>query len=200
MDETMKSRVPILPVLLSALLFTIALAAPVAVSGAIKTNLAQTTNLRVGVFLTDRSGNPSLEIASSAVQGSNFALSIPDAAPPASSLVPVVSDNLDWPFLVGKITVTGSARIDRAMLRAYRDNDRSNSNSNSDTNLETIVTRGRGNLVLVYSDAKFRVQGDKGFDITLESGWNLLSITPGSTIDTKRVPSLDGLQLEVFGK
>ena len=196
----MKSRVPILPVLLSALLFTIALAAPVAVSGAIKTNLAQTTNLRVGVFLTDRSGNPSLEIASSAVQGSNFALSIPDAAPPASSLVPVVSDNLDWPFLVGKITVTGSARIDRAMLRAYRDNDRSNSNSNSDTNLETIVTRGRGNLVLVYSDAKFRVQGDKGFDITLESGWNLLSITPGSTIDTKRVPSLDGLQLEVFGK
>ena len=200
MDETMKSRVPILPVLLSALLFTIALAAPVAVSGAIKTNLAQTTNLRVGVFLTDRSGNPSLEIASSAVQGSNFALSIPDAAPPASSLVPVVSDNLDWPFLVGKITVTGSARIDRAMLRAYRDNDRSNSNSNSDTNLETIVTRGRGNLVLVYSDAKFRVQGDKGFDITLESGWNLLSITPGSTIDTKRVPTLDGLQLEVFGK
>ena len=196
----MKSRVPILPVLLSALLFTIALAAPVAVSGAIKTNLAQTTNLRVGVFLTDRSGNPSLEIASSAVQGSNFALSIPDAAPPASSLVPVVSDNLDWPFLVGKITVTGSARIDRAMLRAYRDNDRSNSNSNSDTNLETIVTRGRGNLVLVYSDAKFRVQGDKGFDITLESGWNLLSITPGSTIDTKRVPTLDGLQLEVFGK
>ena len=200
MDETMKSRVPILPVLLSALLFTIALAAPVAVSGAIKTNLAQTTNLRVGVFLTDRSGNPSLEIASSAVQSSNFALSIPDAAPPASSLVPVVSDNLDWPFLVGKITVTGSARIDRAMLRAYRDNDRSNSNSNSDTNLETIVTRGRGNLALIYSDAKFRVQGDKGFDITLESGWNLLSITPGSTIDTKRVPTLDGLQLEVFGK
>lgn len=196
----MKSRVPILPVLLSALLFTIALAAPVAVSGAIKTNLAQTTNLRVGVFLTDRSGNPSLEIASSAVQGSNFALSIPDAAPPASSLVAVVSDNLDWPFLVGKITVTGSARIDRAMLRAYRDNDRSNSNSPSDTNLETIVTRGRGNLALIYSDAKFRVQGDKGFDITLESGWNLLSITPGSAIDTKRVSSLDGLQLEVFGK
>lgn len=196
----MKSRVSILPLLLSVLLLTVALAAPVGVSGVIKTNLAQTANLRVGVFLTDRSGNPAQEITSSAVQGNNFALNIPDAAPPASSLVPVVSDNLDWPFLVGKITVTGSARIDRATLRAYRDNDRSNSNNASDTNLETVVTRGRGNLALIYSDAKFRVQGDKGFDITVEAGWNLLSITPGSTIDTKRVASLDGLQLEVFGK
>ncbi len=186
--------------MLLALLMTFAFAAPVGISGVIKTNVAQTANLRVGVFLTDRSGNPSQEITSSAVQGSNFALSIPDVAPPASSLVPVVSDNLDWPFLVGKITVTGSARIDRATLRAYRDNDRSNANNASDTNLETIVTRGRGNLALIYSDAKFRVQGDKGFDITVETGWNLLSITPGSTIDTKRVASLDGLQLEVFGK
>lgn len=192
----MKSRLP----MLIALLFTVALAAPVGVSGVIKTNLAQTANLRIGVFLTDRSGNPVQEIVSSAVQGSNFMLSIPDAAPPASSLTPVVSDNLDWPFLVGKITVTGSARIDRAMLRAYQDNDRSNGNGKGDTNLETIVTRGRGNLALIYSDAKFRVQGDKGFDITLESGWNLLSITPGSSIDTKRVANLDGLQLEVFGK
>ena len=192
----MKSRLAIL----LTLSLTVALAAPVGVSGAIKTNLAQTANLRVGVFLTDRSGNPAQEIASSAAQGSNFTLSIPDAAPPTASLTPVVSGNLDWPFLVGKITVTGSARIDRAMLRAYQDNDRSGSNNAGDTNLETIVTRGRGNLALIYSDAKFRVQGDKGFDITLESGWNLLSITPGSTIDTKRVPSLDGLQLEVFGK
>ena len=159
MDETMKPQFSILPVsLLSALLLTVALAAPVGVSGVIKTNLAQTTNLRVGVFLTDRSGNPVQEIASSAVQGANFTLSIPEAAPSASSLVPVVSDNLDWPFLVGKITVIGSARIDRAMLRAYQDNDRSGSNSKSDTNLETIVTRGRGNLALIYSDAKFRVQ------------------------------------------
>lgn len=194
----MKSRFSILLVLL----LSVALAAPVGVSGAIKTNLAQTqtANLRVGVFLTDRSGNPAKEIASSAVQGGNFTLSIPDAVPPASSLSPVVSDNLDWPFLVGKITVTGSARIDRATLRVYQDNDRSGGNNSSDTNLETVVTRGRGNLALIYSDAKFRVQGDKGFDITLESGWNLLSITPGSLIDTKRVPSLDGLQLEVFGK
>lgn len=192
----MKTRVP----MLLALLLTAAFAAPVGVSGAIKTNLAQTANLRVGVFLTDRSGNPAQEIASSAVQGSNFTLSVPDVAPPTSSLSPVVSDNLDWPFLVGKITVTGSARIDRASLRAYQDNDRSSTNSKSDTNLETIVTRGRGNLALIYSDAKFRVQGDKGFDITLEAGWNLLSITPGSAIDAKRVPNLDGLQLEVFGK
>lgn len=197
----MKSRVPSLPILLSsALLCTVALAAPVSLSGVIKTNVAQTANLRIGVFLTDRSGNSAQEIASNAALGGNFTLSVPDTVPPASSLVPVVSDNLDWPFLVGKITVTGSARIDRAMLRAYQDNDRSNSNSKSDTNLETIVTRGRGNLALIYSDAKFRVQGDKGFDITLESGWNLLSITPGSAIDTKRVASLDGLQLEVFAK
>ena len=183
---------------LFALLVTVAMAAPVTISGSIKTNLSNVGNLRVGAFLTDRSGNPSRELASSAVANAGFNLSIPEAAPNASALNPVVSDNLDWPGLVGKVTVTGQAKAVRVILRAYIDSDRSGNGSGGDTNLETAVTHGRGSLVLVYSDARFRVQGDKGFDITVEPGWNLIAVELGRTIETKRVPTMDAVQLEVF--
>lgn len=183
-----------------ALVATVALAAPVSLSGTIKTNLPQTATLRVGVFLTDRSGNPAREVGSSAANAGTFSVQIPDAAPSASALVPVTSDNLDWPGLVGKITVTGQARIEGAVLRAYQDTDRSGSSNPGEALLETVVTRARGNLALVYSDARFRVQGDKGFDVTVEPGWNAIAIELGRTIEAKRVTALDGLQLEVFGK
>jgi hypothetical protein len=183
---------------LLALFITVAIAAPVTISGNIKTNLTNLANLRIGAFLTDRSGNPGRELASSSVANAGFTLSIPEAAPSAGALNPVVSDNLDWPGLVGKVTVTGQAKAVRVVLRAYIDSDRSGSGSGGDTNLETAVTHGRGSLVLVYSDARFRVQGDKGFDVTVEAGWNLIAVELGRTIETKRVPTLDAVQLEVF--
>jgi hypothetical protein len=181
-------------------LTTLALAAPVGLSGTIKTNLPSAANLRIGAFLTDRSGNPTREIASSSGANGSFTLSVPDAAPPNSTLTPVVADHLDWPGLVGKVSVTGQAKTVTVVLRAYTDNDRSGNNSGGDVTLETAMTRGRGSLVLLYSDARFRVQGDKGFDATLESGWNLIAIELGRTIEVKRVPNLDGVQLEAFGK
>ncbi|NJK45675.1 MAG: hypothetical protein HC933_16685 [Pleurocapsa sp. SU_196_0] len=197
LDETMK-RQSIAFIVIS--LVCVALAAPLGLSGTVKTNLQNTANLRVGAFLTDRSGNPSREVASVAVSSNAFSLSIPDAAPTGATLNTVVADNLDWPGLVGKVTVTGQARIVRVVLRAYTDTDRSGSSGAGDNNLETVVTRGRGSLVLLYSDARFRVQGDKGFDATLEQGWNLVAIELGKSIEVKRVNSLDGVQLEAFGK
>jgi hypothetical protein len=185
-------------VTLFALLVTVALAAPVTISGSIKTNLSNLSTLRVGAFLTDRNGNPGRELSSSAVSNTSFNLSIPEVAPNASALSSVVSDNLDWPGLVGKVTVTGQAKAVRVILRAYLDSDRSGNGSASDGNLETAVTHGRGSLVLVYSDARFRVQGDKGFDVTVEQGWNLIAIELGRSIGTKRVPTMDAVQLEVF--
>jgi hypothetical protein len=179
---------------------SLALAAPVSLSGTVKTNLPQAGILRVGAFLTDRSGNPVREVGSSALNAGAFTLQIPDAPPPAALLSPVTKDSLDWPGLVGTITVTGQARVDSAVLRAYQDADRSGGNTSGDQVLETVVTRGRGNLAVVYTDARFRVQGDKGFDVTLEPGWNVIAIELGRTIEAKRVNSLDGLQLEVFGK
>jgi hypothetical protein len=185
-------------VTLFGLLFAVALAAPVTISGSIKTNLSNLSALRVGAFLTDRNGNPGRELSSSGVSNTSFNLSIPEAAPSAGALSPVVSDNLDWPGLVGKVTVSGQAKAVRVILRAYLDADRSGNGSAGDGNLETAVTHGRGSLVLVYSDARFRVQGDKGFDVTVEPGWNLIAIELGRSIETKRVTTIDAVQLEVF--
>jgi hypothetical protein len=179
---------------------SLALAAPVSLSGTIKTNLPSAANLRVGAFLTDRSDNPTREIASSSGANGSFTLSVPDAAPPGSTLVPVVADHLDWPGLVGKVSVSGQAKAVEVSLRAYTDNDRSGNNSGGDAVLETAVTRGRGSLVLLYTDARFRVQGEKGFDATFDPGWNLIAIELGKSIEVKRVPNLDGVQLEAFGK
>ena len=54
--------------------------------------------------------------------------------------------------------------------------------------------------MIVYTDAKLRIQGDKGFDVTLEPGWNLVSVELGKSVQAKRANSVEGLQLEVFGR
>ena len=179
------------------ILTSFALAAQIGLSGTIKTN-ASFANLRIAAFLMDRSGNPSRELVSVAPNSGNFNLSLPDAAPAAANLSTLSSEALDWPGLLGNVKITGSARAARVMLRGYDDTDKNGVFGNNDKLLETTLTRGRGNLILIYAEAKFRVQGDRGFDLTLEAGWNLVAIELGKTIETKRVDKLDNVQLELF--
>jgi hypothetical protein len=181
-------------------LLPVALAASLSMQGSVKTQGNLPANLRVGVLLIDRSGRPTGEIGSSAIQGGSFALNVPDTAPPANAMVSANPDVLDWPGLIGKITLTGSARIAQASLRAYGDADNTQNFNSGDTALESFVTKSRGGIVIVYSDAKLRIQGDKGFDITLEPGWNLISVELGKSVQAKRASSVEGLQLEVFGR
>ena len=178
---------------------SVAFAASLSVQGSVKTQGNLPANLRVGVLLLDRSGRPTSEVGSGMIQGNSFALNIPDNAT-ASSSIAASPDALDWPGLIGKITLTGSARIAQANLRAYGDSDNTKSFTSGDTALESFVTKSRGGIVIVYSDAKLRIQGDKGFDVTLEPGWNLVSVELGKSVQAKRASSVEGLQLEVFGR
>ena len=178
---------------------SVAYAASLSVQGSVKTQGNLPANLRVGVLLLDRSGRPISEVGSGMIQGNSFALNVPDNAP-ASSSIAASPDALDWPGLIGKITLTGSARIAQANLRAYGDSDNTKSFTSGDTALESFVTKSRGGIVIVYSDAKLRIQGDKGFDVTLEPGWNLVSVELGKSVQAKRASSVEGLQLEVFGR
>jgi hypothetical protein len=186
--------------LLSIGLLPVALAASLSMQGSVKTQGNLPANLRVGVLLIDRSGRPTSEVGSSPIQGGSFALNVPDNAPSANAMVAASPDVLDWPGLIGKITLTGSARIAQANLRAYGDADNTQSFNSGDTALESFVTKARGGIVIVYSDAKLRIQGDKGFDVTLEPGWNLVSVELGKSVQAKRASSVEGLQLEVFGR
>jgi hypothetical protein len=179
-----------------ALLLGLALAAPMGLSGTVKTNAA-IPNLRIGAFVVDRNNNPNRELVS-VLGGSSFALTVPDAALAGGVLTALSSDSLDWPGLLGDVKISGTARAARVLLRGYSDNNKSGSFDGGDKLLETTLTRGRGNMVLVYAESRFRVQGDRGFDLTLEAGWNLVAIELGRTITTMRVQGLDNIQLEVF--
>jgi hypothetical protein len=196
--NALKLSLKVLIVLSSVLISNLSLAAPLSVSGTVKLQNPAPANLRVGVFLADRSGNPSKEISSSAVNNGTYSLSIADIAPPASALQNLVQDLLDWPGLIGKINITGSARIARTVIRAYLDTNAEKSFSSGDTLFESFITKGRGSIVIVYSDAKTRIKADRGFDVTLEAGWNLIQIELGNPIKVARVASVEGVQIEVL--
>jgi hypothetical protein len=182
----------------SLVLSSLALAVPLSVSGMVKSQNPLPANLRVGVFLTDRSGNPSKELSSAAITNGVYNLSIPEAAPTASGLQNLVQDLLDWPGLIGKINITGTAHIARTAIRAYLDIKNENRFSSGDTLFESFVTKGRGSIVIVYSDAKTRIKADRGFDVTLEAGWNLVQIELGNPIKVARVLVVENVQIEVL--
>lgn len=182
------------------ILTRVALAAPMGVQGSIKVQGNAPANLRVAAMLTDRNGKPTAELASSGTGNNAFNLSVPDAAPPAAFVSSLATETLDWPGLVGKVTVSGSARVARVVFRAYLDADNSKTFTAGDTLLETFVTRARGGVILIWSESRVRVQADRGFDLTLEPGWNLVVIELGKTVEAKREGSVDGLVLEVFGR
>ena len=177
----------------------LALAAPFSVQGAIKAQGTPASNLRVGLML-DRSGRAGGEVASVAVSGAGFSLNVPEVTPPANWVQGLSPEALDWPGLIGKVSLTGSAKVAQAALRAYVDADGSKSFTAGDTPLESFVTRGRGGIVTVWSDARVRIQADRGFDLTLEPGWNLVVIELGKTVDAKRAGGVEGVQLEIFGR
>lgn len=181
-------------------LFVTALAAPMGVQGTVKVQGNAPANLRVAALLTDRNGRPTAELASSGTGNNAFNLNVPDADPPASFISSLATETLDWPGLVGKVNLSGSARVARVVFRAYLDADNSKTFTAGDTLLESFVTRARGGVVMIWSESRVRVQADRGFDLTLEPGWNLVVIELGKTVEAKRAGSVDGLVLEVFGR
>jgi hypothetical protein len=180
-----------------AFMTTLVLAAPFGIGGTVKTTSA-IQNLRIGAFLVDRNGTPTKELVSVLPNNGNFTMSVPEAAPPTANIGTLSSDSLDWPGLLGDVKISGQARAARAMLRGYNDADKNGVFNTGDKLLETTLTRGRGNMVLIFAEGRFRVQGDRGFDLTLEAGWNLVAIELGKVIEAKRVDRIDNVQLEVF--
>jgi hypothetical protein len=184
-------------VVIVAFIVSFVLAAPLGISGTVKTSTVF-QNLRIAVFLVDRNGNPTKELNSVITNNAGFTLAIADASPTANQLSTLSSDALDWPGLIGDVRITGQTRAVRAILRGYNDVDKNGSFNTGDKLLETTITRGRGNLIIIFAESRFRVQGDRGFDLTLEAGWNLVAIELGKSIETKRVERIDNVQLEVF--
>jgi hypothetical protein len=199
LEKPMKRGIVVSTLVLSTLAFTV-LAAPMGVQGSIKIQGNAPANLRIAAMLTDSNGRPTAELASSAAVNNAFNLNVSDAAPPAPFVSSLATETLDWPGLVGKVNLSGATRVARVVFRAYLDADNSKTFTAGDTLLETFVTRARGGVVMIWSESRVRVQADRGFDVTLEPGWNLIVIELGKTVTAKRAGGVDGLVLEVFGR
>lgn len=177
-----------------------ALAAALGLRGVMRSQRPLPDAVRIGILATDRSGTPIRELAGAALAtGGSFSLTLPDAAPPDRAIAALVPDALDWPGLIGRVSSSGPARIGRAVLTAYTDADGNGSFGGGDSPWETAVTRGtRGAAILVWADAQVRVRAERGFDLTLEPGWNLALIDVGQTVSARRATSVDDLVLEIF--
>lgn len=156
--------------------------------------------VRVGVFAVERSGAPVQELASAPLGADgSFALTLPETAPPERAVGAIVPEGLDWPGLVGRVTLSNPARAARAVLRAYTDADGKGAFGPGDSLWETAVTRGtRGAVILVWTDGRVQVKAERGFDLTLERGWNLAIIEVSRTVSAQRAASADGLLLDIF--
>lgn len=176
------------------------LAASLGLRGVARSQRPIPSAVRVGIFATDRSGMPVAELAGAplAADGS-FSLTLPDAPPPERAVASLVPEALDWPGLIGRVTASGPARTGRAVLRAYTDADGNRAFGGGDSLWETAVTAGtRGAAILVWADARVQVRAERGFDLTLESGWNLAVVEVGRTVVVRRANSVDGLVLDIF--
>ncbi len=192
----MKNKIFALVIAPFALL--VALAAPINLEGKVKFS-SDASKLRVGIFSYDRNGKVGAELSSSKLQNQIFNLAIPEAAPQITSYA-ITGEQLDWPGLVGKVVMTGSAQVVRVGIQAYQDNDGSNTYTAPDKLLESFATRERGGLVLMWSETKFSVQAERGFHAELTPGWNLLSIELGKQVTVTNAQNLKNISLEVFNK
>ncbi|HEX2863052.1 MAG TPA: hypothetical protein VHN99_00675, partial [Deinococcales bacterium] len=158
--------------------------------------------VRVGLFVLDRAGHPTQEVAGSAAAADGaFSLQVTDKAPAAGSRLTLTQDMLAWPGVVGNVSFSGSPRAALARVGAYLDNDNSGSFSPSDTLLDSTVTRPTpGGIIVLWADARFQATASRGFSATFEPGWNLFTVEAGKTVTATRVTRLDNLRLDVFSR
>jgi hypothetical protein len=187
-------------VFMIALTAASAVAAPFVLSGQARSDRPLPASTRVGLFALDRNGKPTVEIGRAQPgQDGQFTLSVPDTAPPAAAISVVAAESLDWPGLVGSVTIESGARAAITGLRAYTDADSSGTFTAGDSVWDTTVTRGRtGGVIILWAPARFRVSAEKGFDYTFSPGWNVVVVEGSRNVKLTPTDRAGDLQLDVF--
>lgn len=152
---------------------------------------------RVGAWLVDSAGRPLGELVSAAVNGGQFSLNVPDAAPSGRALWPLSADNIAWPGVTGGVNVPSGVQSGEVRLFVYGDANGNGRRDEGEELLEGTPRLGRANVVLVYADKAASVSAPRGFEAKLNAGWNVLAVELGKTLKTSVQGSANGLQLSV---
>lgn len=178
-----------------ALLSSVALAAPVSLSGSVTGDLPSAP--RVTAWTVNVSGAPIAELAGTGVEGGKFTLALPETAPPARATFALLADNLTWPGVTGGASVTPGVRAAEVRLFVYGDANGNGRRDDGEALLEANTQAGRASVLLVYVDRDTSVRGERGLNVALVSGWNAVSIELGKTLKSGVTRDLAGVKLVV---
>ncbi len=135
---------------------------------------------RLGLWSLSASGNVvGGELVSTPIASGKFSLQLPSTAPVQQyTLRP---DSIGWPGVVGDVQVTPSVQASDLAFFIYND---SNDNAVRDSNEplhDTLPDVQRQPLFVVWASAPSKVVASKGFNLSLNSGWNAFSVELGKT-------------------
>ncbi|GEM48217.1 hypothetical protein [Deinococcus cellulosilyticus] len=141
-------------------------------------------NARLGVFVVNPSGTPQYEWSSTALSGSTFSIQLLDD-PPTRGLWSLSADTLTWPGVVGNVKISGTTATTELKLFTYLDADGNKKHSSNEKLLDTSLMSGKANVVMVYVEDGTTITGEKGLNVVLKPGWNLVTLAGGKTLTTQ---------------
>lgn len=154
-------------------------------------------NARVGAWLVSNAGLPLSEVTSVALASGAFRLALPDEAPSGRARWSLTGDSITWPGVAGDVTATSGAETGEVRLFVYGDANGNNRRDDNERLLEASVTLGRANLAFVYVNREATVNGARGLNVTLPSGWSALVVELGRALKTSVLSAADGIRLNV---
>ncbi|GGJ18046.1 hypothetical protein [Deinococcus roseus] len=154
-------------------------------------------NARLAVFVVNPSGTPQYEWSSTALSGNAFSLQLPDDAP-ARGLWSLSGDTLTWPGVVGNVKVSNSTATTELKLFTYIDSDNNKKYSSNEKLLDTTLMTGKSNVVMVYVADNTVISGDKGLNVSLKAGWNMVTLVGGKSITSQVLQEIKDASLMVL--
>lgn len=152
---------------------------------------------RLGVFVVNPAGTPQYEWSSTALSGNNFSLKLPDTAP-NKGLWSLSSDNFTWPGVVGNVKISNTTATTELKLFTYLDADNNGTHSSNEKLLDTTLMSGKANVVMVFVQENTNISGEKGLNVALKAGWNMVTLQGGKTLTTQVMQDLKDAALMVL--
>lgn len=154
-------------------------------------------NARLGVFVVSPSGTPQYEWSSTALSGSTFSIQLPDEKP-SKGLWSLSGDSLTWPGVVGNVKISTSTATTELKVFTYLDTDGNKKFSSNEKLLDTTLMAGKANVVMVFVQEGTTITGEKGLNVTLKPGWNMVTLVGGKSMTTQVLQDLKDASLMVL--
>lgn len=146
---------------------------------------------RVSGWAVSASGQPVQEIVSVPVNGGQFRLEVPPAAPIFRAQTALNPQNVTWPGVLDPVTVSAQSQTAELKFFTYRDANRNGQRDEGETLREVNLNAGRGSLFIVWVNSDVAVRASRGYDVALKRGWNAFLVEVGRAV--KVAPFKEGV-------